>query len=251
MTRKALPTPPGLLLAEDILGRMRELVRDTDLWDDSSINTNEMLGPGTSFAKLRLDKDVRKADRYNRFLDKHWQAIDRVKDDTTNFFVARNPAPQYITIRTFSRLAYVQALKDWAKALDGMPVELHEDRSWTWDHEHLTSTGNALHKHAYVLGVSLTADQPFKAAKWLKTAGQYVCSREDERADRCIFQLAEEAGLPSGTFHAVEYTRTGYILESETTAGAERVRDKLFTDCNVKLTPAKRHEFARLEVTLP
>lgn len=244
-----LNAPSGLLLAEEILQIMREAVRGTDLWSDSSINSNEMLEPGTSFADLRIASDG--GNDYDLFLLKHWYAARGDKADSTNFFVARKAEPQGLKIRTYSRLAYLQALKDWATALDGKQVQLSEHRSWTWESSLPTSTGRSLYRTAYELYISLAPDDlPFMAKRWLKTAALDVCRAKDPRADRCIHQLAEEAGLPTGHISSAEWSTSGIQIECETEKAAEKVLAALFSDCKAKIEPGKRGQPTTLNVAL-
>lgn len=244
--------PAGLALAETVLVRLKALAEGTELWWDSSINTNEMLGPGKRFADLVLDSECPKSEGYNRFLDKHWQAAAGAKSDSTNFFVARDAEPKSLTLRTFARLDYLRALTAFANALDGLPVELSEDRSWTWDHQVKTSKDRPLHRTAYLLHIGLTATKPFKASAWLKTAGEDICASEDPRADRCVMQLMEEADISYGSVFSYGRTKGGFELECEDEKVAERVKQGLFADCQVKTTRGRtRHDPTLMQVRLP
>lgn len=240
------------MLAETVLARLKPLTRDTSLWYDTAINTNEMLGPGVRFADLVLDSECKKSEGYRRFLDKHWQAAAGGKTDPTGFFVARSAEPAWLTIRTFSRLDYLAALKPFAQALDGLPVVLDEERSWTWDSSTPTSKNRPLYRTAYLLNIELQAAQPFKASAWLKTAGHDVCASKDARADRNVFQLAEEVDLPSGTVISHASTKAGFEMECPSVEAAHKLKDAVFGDCRFEVVAGrKRHDPTVLRITLP
>lgn len=130
---------------------------------------------------------------------------------------------------------------------------MDEDRSWTWDHETLTPAGRPTHLRAYVLNILLKETLPFKAERWLKSAAKDVCLSQDERADQCVFQLRENARLPSELVTAYEPTQSGWIVDCADAKGAQKVADALFADCKVESKPVKGRgeKQVQLVVALP
>lgn len=241
--------PAGLALAEKVLALLREAAQDTPLWDASKIRTEAMHGPTGSLGSMVLMADSPK-EPWKRFLSMHWEALGRKPGERASSFVADRAEPRSLEVSITSRLGYLEFLKRAAKLLDGLPVSLEEDTSWTWDHNERTSVGRPMHRTVYLLMVSLNAAVPFKAAAWLKKSAAHVCASSDERADRCMFQLAQEAGME----HAIssyEWTRTGVVLETSSTAVADKVQKKLFGDCKVNIGPVKRNESVVMTVELP
>lgn len=250
------PIPPRLVLAEQVLQRLNQAAQGTEVWEDSAVNTNEMLHAGARVCDLRL-ADIQGGalpeEEPCLFLDKHWQAARGVPADSTFFFVARDAQPNYLTLRTFSRLGYLSLLPRFAHALEGLPLDLSESRSWTWDHDNTTSTGRPTYRRAYVLSVLLKAEMPFWAASWLKNAADDVCTSTDARADRCLFQLGDEAKLPEGALSSYESTREGWLVGCPDTASAEQVAKALFSDCRVQVNARRGRGAAgaELRVALP
>lgn len=243
----AATIPAGLLLAERILGVLKEVSESTPLWDASSVKTNEMMGPTGSFSQVVLHAEVPGEDeRYTLFLAKHWAAVGATEKDPTYFFVARDAEPSCLEIRTFERLGYIDFVRAAATALNGMPVQLEEDRSWTWDMHVKTSAGQSLYKRAYLLRVKLVSGEVFNAKKWLASAMDDICASLDERAGRCPFQLAQEAGIEG--MNCAEYTKTGFILESYETKTLKRIQTEVFSDCKTTLVEPKKHAMAKLTV---
>lgn len=231
--------PAGLLLAEDVLSRMREAVRSTPVWEDSRLNTNEMLERGTSFANLRLDQDCTDDTRYLRFLRKHWDAADKKEQDPTGYFVARNAEPRSLALVVESRLAYLNALPALAQALDGLPVGLSETTSWRWDQSCRTKSGKPTHRVLHQLTVDFKCPRPLSARAWLKSAGAHLCWSLDTRADQCLFQALEDAGIETGGSMSLNVTRTGVEISCMTQAIAETIRTRLFSDCSTTYKPRK------------
>lgn len=232
--------PEGLAFAEKVLVLLREAADGTPLWETSSIRTDAMHGPTGPLGAMVLAADAPK-EPWKRFLSMHWAALDRKPGEKASSFVADRAEPRSVQISTTSRLGYLAFLAKAAKFLDGLPVALEEDTSWTWDHDEPTSVGRPTHRTVYRLTISLNAPAAFKAAAWLKKASTHVCASVDERADRCMFQLAHEAGLE----HAIssyEWTRKGVVLETASVAMAQKVQQKMFGDCKVRIGAAKLHE---------
>lgn len=232
--------PAGLALAESVLALLREAAEGNALWESSSIRTDAMHGPQGPLGSMVLTVDAPK-EPWARFLSIHWEALDRKPGERSSFFVAERAEPRSLEVSTTSRLGYLAFLKKASKLLDGLPVALEEDTSWTWDHLERTSVGRPTHRTVYRLVISLDAKTPFNAVAWLKKSAAHVCASSDERAGRCMFQLAQEAGLE----HAVssyEWTRKGVVLEMASTSVAGKVQQKMFGDCKVHIGTAKRHE---------
>lgn len=245
--KDVVAVPAGLLLAEQVLGILKGVADSTPLWDSCSVKTNEMLGPTGPFSQLVLRSEQPKDEHsYLLFLAKHWAALWPTGNLTSDFFMARNVEPQWLTIRTLERLGYAEFVKAAAKALDGLPVELDEDRSWTWDMHVKTSAGKSLYHRAYELIVYFKPGAKFNAKKWLVTAMQDVCESLDERATRCPFQLAQDAGIEG--MSSAEHTKTGLILEAYTTAPLKQMQTKVFGDCKTKLVEAKKNGMAVLTI---
>lgn len=243
--------PAGLALAEQVLERLKPLAQGTPLWEDSAWTTNEMLQRGPSFAGMVLSCECAPDEGYERFLHKHWLAAEGAPADSTNFFVAKDPSPRWLTLRTRSRLGYRKALVDFAKALNGLPVSLEESRSWTWEPSAVPG-GRSRHSTVYVLTVYLAEKRPFQASAWLRNAGQDLCASEDPRADRCAFELVAEAGLPPGLVISWSPTVQGLELTCSNLAAAQRVGQAVFADCAIQEIekPARSTE-ASLKVALP
>lgn len=237
--------PAGLLLAEDVLSRMREAVRDTPLWEDSRLNTNETLERGPSFAALLLDQDCTEDRRHLRFLRKHWDAADKKEQDPTGYFVARDAEPRSLKLVVESRLAYLKALPALVNALDGLPLRLGEDTSWRWDSSCRTKVGSPTFRTLHELRIEFQAPSPFKASAWLKQAGAHLCWSLDPRADHYVFQALEDAGLETGGSLTVHVTRTGLELSCMTQTIAERIRQGLYSDCVTayKLRKSKKDDW--------
>lgn len=236
--------PAGLTLAESVLALLREAAEGTALWESSSIRTDAMHGPQGPLGSMVLTVDAPK-EPWARFLSIHWEALDRKPGERASFFVAERAEPRSLEVSTTERLGYLAFLKKASKLLDGLPVALEEDTSWTWDHKTLTRMGRPTHRTVYRLVVSLNAKTPFKAGAWLKKSSSHVCASSDERADRCMFQLAQEAGLE----HAVlsyEWTPKGVVLETASTSVAGKVQQKMFGDCKVNMTVSKKQQEAIL-----
>ena len=239
--------PAGLLLAERILGVLKEVSENTPLWDSCSVKTNEMMGPTGPFSQVVLQAEVPgENERYSLFLAKHWAAVGAAEKDSTYFFVARNAEPSYVEVHTFERLGYIDFVRAAATALNGMPVELEEDRSWSWDMHVKTSAGRSLYKRAYELRVRFVPGAVFNTKKWLASAMGDICASLDERAGRCPFQLAEEAGIEG--MNSADYTKTGFILESYETKPLKRIQAAVFSDCKTTLVEAKKNAMAKLTV---
>lgn len=250
---------PRLALAEQVLSLLKPLAQGTPLWEDSAWTSNEMLQRGTPFSELVLNTDCTRNDESARFLQKHWLAAEGAPVDATAFFVAKEAGPRWLTLRTKSRLAYRQALVDFAQALDGLPVYLEESRSWTWERgedvgEQAGSDGASLrtqgsrpsrHRTVYLLSVYLGEKRPFEAGVWLRHAGRDICTSVDARADRCLFELVAEAGLPKGLAHAWSPTAQGFEVTCANEAAAQRVIQALFSDC---LAPSIKKGPVRPEV---
>jgi hypothetical protein len=231
-----LEVPSRLALAEKVLGLMKGAAQGTEVWEDSAVNTGQF-----------------PEENHDAFLHKHWQAARRAPADSTFFFVARQAEPNYLTLRTFSRLGYLAMLPRLARALEGLPVDLDEDRSWTWDHENLTPAGRPTYRRAYVLSVLLKSELPFKSERWLKKAAQDVCDSVDERTDQCVFQMRENAKLPSELVTAYETTKAGWVVDCADAKAAQKVAGALFSDCKVEFKPVKGkgEKQVQLVVALP
>lgn len=231
--------PEGLAFAEQVLVLLRQAADGTPLWDTSSIRTDAMHGPQGPIGSMVLMADAPK-EPWTRFLSMHWEALDRKPGERTSFFVADKAEPRSLEVSTTSRLGYLAFLEKAATLLDGSHVCLEEDTSWTWAHDELTSVGRPTHRTVYRLTISLNAATAFKAS-WLKKASTHVCASSDTRADRCMFQLAHEAGLE----HAIssyEWTRKGVVLETASLAMAQKVQQTMFGDCKVHIGAWKLHE---------
>lgn len=255
----AFTPPPGLVLAEAVLGHMKEAARGTAVWEDSAVNTNEMLHAGTRLCDLEvLDiqqvKDISfLREHFGAFLYKHWLAAQGVPADSTSYFVARNAEPGHLTLRTRSRLGYLEMLPRFAKALDGLPLALSEARSWTWDLTNLTPAGRPTHLRIYALTVLLENKQPFKAKRWLTTAAADVCSSQSDLADQCIFQMLENAKLSREAVCAYEPTRSGWLVDCADAKSAKVVAGALFAGCRVeaRAVGARAEKQVQMAVTLP
>lgn len=246
-TKEIAAVPAGLLLAEKVLFMLKGVAESTTLWDSCSVKTNEMMGPTGPFSGVVLHAErPAKDERYALFLAKHWAAVGATEKDSTYFFVARDASPSSLEIRTFERLGYLEFVRAAATALNGMTVELEENRSWTWDMHVKTSAGRSLYRRAYELRVRFVPGAEFNAKKWLATALDDICGHLDERADRCPFQLAEEAGIAG--LNATEYTSKGFVLESFETKPLKQMQEKVFADCKTKLVEAKKAAMGRLTV---
>lgn len=244
---KLTTIPAGLLLAEDVLSLLKAAAEPTPLWAACSVRTNEMHGPTGAFDTLVLHSEMpAKEKRWELFLAKHWDNADGKKQDGTNFFVAKNAAPTFLEVRTFERLGYIDFVQTVARLLDGLPIALNEDRSWTWDHKVLTTVGRPLYKRAYLLRVDLDSGGKFNAKKWLSKAMNDISPSLDERATRCPFQLAQEAGIEG--LSSADYTKTGWILEAYTTDTLERLQKEVFSDCTTTLVAAKKNTQGTLTV---
>lgn len=249
MTTNAL-VPPGLVFAEKVLGLLKAAAKSTALWTQSTVRTNEMHGPSVAFKDAMLHSDMPdKAQRWKLFLAKHWDNADGVAQDATNFFVARKAAPAFLEIRTFERLDYIAFVQAAANVLDGTSVALVEDRSWTWDNHVRTSVGRPLYRRAYLLRIELESGALFNANAWLDNAMQDVCASADERASRCPFQLAEEAGIEG--MSSAEYTKAGLVLEAMDKATLERVAKDVFAGCKTSLVVGKKYAQSVLTVAFP
>jgi len=235
------PKAPRLALAEQVLSLLRPLAQGTPLWEDSAWTSNEMLQRGTPFCELVLNADCARNEDSGRFLQKHWLADQGAPADATAFFVAKEAGPRWLTLRTKSRLAYRQALVDFAQVLDGLPVYLEESRSWTGERGEQAGSDGASprtrrgqpsrHRTVYLLTVYLGEKRPFEAGVWLRHAGLDICTSIDARADRCLFELVAEAGLPTGLAHVWAPTAQGFEVTCANEAAARRVIQALFSDC--------------------
>lgn len=258
-----MQAPAGLLLAEDVLRRLKAATADTPLWEDSAVNTNEMLQAGTPLCDIKLAADqLSSADTSKKskamkldglFLEKHWRCALGEKAEGTAFFVARKAEPRYLKLRTFSRLGYLQALPRIAHALEGLDIDLYEDRSWTWDHKHLTPAGRPTDRTIFLLTIALNEGRPFNADRWLKSAAPHLCVSLDERADHCVFQMLENAKLPRGLANGYQTTPDGFVIDCRDTESATKIAEALFQDCqcNVSVLSGRASKQVQLEVTLP
>lgn len=228
--------PNALSQAENVLAILRTLLRDTPFWDELKLSHSEDLGPATKLCDAQLKADTLD-DPWQAYFHKFW-ARDGGGRNPDGFFVAKEDAPRTLGLRTYNRRAFSQYVPAIAKALDGLPVELVEDKGWTWDHEVRRKNGGATHRTAYELKICFDSASRFKSKLWLKTALEFVCASTDPRADEDIFEMEEDAfGRANCTSY--QQTRGGWLLEYPTLAQAEKVVQTLFANCSTKITRKK------------
>lgn len=225
----------GLERNEAVLKALREAARGTSLFANSTISH-----PCISICKLdKLYLNGEGEYKWQELFHNHYEEAlrDPAQPAKSDRYLYQR-APDWLRWRTPDRLAYAEHLPRLVEALRGLPVSVSDDRSWVWlrDSQSTRPGGRSQYKAVYELFLSFNNHAQFDPDRFL-AARRPVCESLDPRADRCIFELAEDAGVPvnDGSYG---WTKTGFNLRVWRKDRAEELR-KVFPDCAVSLTKEK------------
>ncbi len=191
---------------------------------------------------------------------KHFLAANETeKDYLVTFRWARQNQTQYgmtyLFLDTDKRLLFKQELETIFKACVGHPVNFQADSGWHWDSDGKSwrpSGASAFARH-YRLMVSLS-DIPFSESDIPKAlaAWDWMCTSKDIRADRCVFEQIEEAGIDKSGGGSYVSHPGGFYLNYYRKSMTEPLL-KLFEDCQLEQSSTGRGKNTSwtLKVTYP
>ncbi len=230
---------------------IRETLRGTPLWDNCTFYDSDFLGPGPLVRDLVTAREC----EHDATMRRYWRRLSLTEADCEtrlSHFVSWEEAPRHIRLDTKDRLAFLTHMQRLARKLDGWPVRLEVECSWTTNPSDLTPTGEPRYRTRYVLGIGMNASKPFKASAWLPTAFDWVCRSTDVRADWSVFQL-ESRERKNKPRYCTSYapTQDGFKLEFETLKQAQVAVDAMFPDCETEFPPKAKNELQVVFITFP
>ena len=221
-----------LLRNESVLRAFREACRDTPLFADSDWKHPHLSTTKTDQLFFQGEGQWDWQEVFHRF---HEQAQGG-NDKKENYHL--QSAPDWMRWSTTNRKAYAKHLPILMEALRGMPVCVSLSFGWTWlrGNKSERPNGKPQRLHEFQLLLSFHDRYKFEPDVFLKAHGE-VCESNDPRADRCLFEVAEDMGQPIGG-GGYQWTKVGFNLRVWSKAQALSLKN-LFVDCQIELQREK------------
>lgn len=225
----------GLTRNETVLKALREAARGTPLFSNSTISY-------PTLSTCTLDKLYLNGEGVYKWQELFHNFYEEAQCDSSkpghSARYSYQRAPGWLRWSTPDRLAYAEHRPQLLESLRGLPLSVTDDSSWTWlrGKNSVRTEGRSQYKAIFGLLLSFNSQEPFDPDRFLVTNSP-VCLSRDPRADRCILELARDAGTPieDGGYR---WTKTGFELQVWRKGLAEALA-KIFSDCSTRLSKAK------------
>lgn len=222
----------ALLRNESVLRAFREACRNTPLFTDSHWEHPYLSTVKTDQLFFKDEGQWDWQEIFHRF---HEQAQNPMqKRDSYRF----QSAPDWMRWGTANRKAYAEHLPALVGALRDMPVQVQGNSGWTWlrGKDSQRPEGKPQSRAQFQLLMFFDEKHKFNPDAFLKAHGE-VCVSNDQRADRSLFEFAEDMGQPIGD-GGYSWTKTGFNLRVWKKAKALDLM-KLFSDCKIEMQKEK------------
>jgi hypothetical protein len=147
----------------------------------------------------------------------------------------------WLKITSYDRLTFAEHVFPLADALRNAGFNVAVDRTFKWDRS--TTPHRCIDGWEFFIVARLPGTHP------QPTSIPTICTSTDKRANRCIFELLHEAGIPL-TNCSYAWTKNGFVFHTYNKKLAFAVK-KLFNDCNPKVFRHKKSKARRVVVEFP
>lgn len=140
----------------------------------------------------------------------------------------------YVIFRTPERFVAIEHFEAIAGIIQAAGAHVHYNPSWNW--VPITSPGKRRNRYQHVYELCVTPNSSFT---WEMPI---ICTKRDPRADRCIFELLEEAGI-AVLDASYDWTPGGFALTIYANGETASKVCELFGDATVVRSSKRgRHE---------